>query len=100
MNQKLEQYLQFFIDHRQKNQSEWLAYAEFTVNSKVYLTTKISPFMANYERELRMGANIRKKRKIEKVTDFVERIQKEVGAVLKKAQEEMKRQADKKRKEV
>ena len=89
MNQKLEQYLQFFIDHWQKNQSEWLAYVEFTVNSKVYLTTKISPFMENYERELRIGANIRKK---EKVTEFVERIQKQVGAVLKKAQEEMKRQ--------
>jgi len=41
------------------------------VNSKVYLTTKISPFMENYERELRIGANIRKK---EKVTEFVERI--------------------------
>ena len=56
--------------------------------------------MANYERELRIGADIRRKRKIEKVTEFVERIQKEVGVVLKKAQEEMKRQADKKRKEV
>ena len=97
MNQKLEQYLQFFMDYRQKNQFEQLVYIEFTVNSKVYLTT---PFMANYERELRIGADIRRKRKIEKVTEFVERIQKEVGAVLKKAQEEMKRQADKKRKEV
>ena len=44
------------------------------MNSKVYLTTKISPFMANYERELRIGADIRRKRKIEKVTEFVERI--------------------------
>ena len=33
---------------------EWLASAEFTVNNKVYTATKVSPFMANYGRELRM----------------------------------------------
>jgi len=30
--------------------------------------------MENYRRELRMGANIRRKRKIEKVMKFVERM--------------------------
>ena len=48
--------------------------------------------MVNYSRELRMGANIRK-RKIEKTTEFVERIkkvQKEAGVALRKVQEEMK----------
>ena len=29
MNQELEQYLRFFIDHRQKDWPEWLASAEF-----------------------------------------------------------------------
>jgi len=37
---------------------------------------KISPFIANYERELRMGTDIRKKEKVEKATEFVERIKK------------------------
>ena len=58
--------------------------------------------MANYGRELRMGIDVRKKEKIEKTTEFVERIKKiqeEVGAALRKAQEKMKRQADKGRKE-
>ena len=55
MNQKLEQYLRFFIDHRQKDWPEWLASAEFAVNNKVHTTTKVLPFMANYGRELRMG---------------------------------------------
>jgi len=44
--------------------------------------------MANYERELRMGGDIRKREKVEKVTEFVEKIRKvqeEVGTVLKKA---------------
>ena len=55
MNQELEQYLRFFVDHRQKDWLEWLASAEFAVNNKVHTTTKVSPFMANYGRELRMG---------------------------------------------
>ena len=46
------------------------------VNNKVYSETKISLFMANYSRKLRMEADIRKKRKVEKVTEFVERIKK------------------------
>jgi len=58
MNQELEQYLQFFVEHRQKDWPEWLALAKFAVNNKVYTATKISPFMANYEREMRMGGDI------------------------------------------
>ena len=102
MNQELEQYLWFFIDHRQKDWPEWLVLAEFTINNKVHLTTKVSPFMVNYRRELRMGGDIRKKEKMEKATEFAERmkkVQEEVGAALKKIQEEMKRYADRSRKE-
>ena len=76
--------------------------AEFVVNNKVYTTIKILPFMANYGREMRMGGDIQKRGKVEKVTEFVERMKKvyeEAGAVLKKAQEDMKRQADRERKE-
>jgi len=97
MNQELEQYLRFFIEYRQRDWPEWLATAEFVVNNKVHSATKVLPFMANYGRELQIGADIRRKGKVEKVTEFVERIRKvqeEVGAALRKAQEEMKRQAD------
>jgi len=57
----------------------------------------MSPFRMNYGRELRMGVDIRKKEKVEKIIEFAERmkrVQEEAGAALKKAQEEMKRQAD------
>ena len=57
--------------------------------------------MANYRRELKMGIDIRRKKKIEKATEFAKRmkkVQEEVGAVLKKAQEEIKRQVDRGRK--
>ena len=40
--------------------------AEFAVNNKVYLATKISLFIVNYRRELRMEADIRIKRKYRK----------------------------------
>ena len=46
------------------------------INNKVYSATKISLFMVNYRRELRMRVNIRKKGKIEKATEFVERMKK------------------------
>jgi len=39
MNQELEQYLRFFVDHRQKDWPEWLVTAEFAINNKAYLTT-------------------------------------------------------------
>ena len=76
--------------------------AEFTVNNKVHTATKVLPFMANYEKELRMGGDIRRKEKVESVTEFVERmkkVHKEAEAALKKTQEEMKRYADGSRKE-
>ena len=76
--------------------------AEFVVNNKIHTATKVLPFIANYRRELRIGADIRKKGKVEKITEFVERIKKihkEVRATLKKVQEDMKKQIDKGRKE-
>ena len=98
----MEQYLRFFIDHRQEDWLEWLALAEFAVNNKIHMATKVSPFRANYGRELRMRGDIRKKGKVERVTEFVERmkkVHKEARATLKKMQKDMKRQADRGRKE-
>ena len=72
------------------------------MNNKVHTATKVLPFMTNYGRELRMGGNIRKKEKVEKAIEFVERMKKvheEAGAALKKVQKDMKRQADRKKKE-
>ena len=87
INQELEQYLRFFVEHRQKDWLEWLASAEFAVNNKPHTTTKVLPFMVNYGRELRMGEDIRKKGKVESVMEFVERMKKvheEAGVALKR----------------
>ena len=59
--------------------------------------------MANYSRKLRMKTDIKRKEKVEKIIEFVERtkkVQKEAEAILRKAQEEMKWQIDKRRRKV
>jgi len=76
--------------------------AEFAVNNKVHTVTKVSPFMANYGREMRMGGDIRKKGKVENVMEFVERMKKvhaEAEVALRKTQKKMKRYVDRGRKE-
>ena len=91
-----------YINHRQNNWAEWLAMAEFAFNNKVHTATKMSPFQANYGREPRMGFDIRKKGKNEKAEEFAREMKErheEARAALVKAQEEMKRQADRSRKE-
>ena len=60
------------------------------MNNKIHTATKISPFIANYGKELRMRGDIRKKEKVEKAMEFVKR--------MKKVQEDMKRQVDRGRK--
>ena len=57
------------------------------MNNKIHTATKVSLFMVNYRRELRMGGDIRKKGKVESAMEFVERMKKvheEAGAALKK----------------
>jgi len=76
--------------------------AEFAFNNKVHTATKMSLFQANYGREPKMGFDIRKKEKNEKVEEFVKEMKErheEARAALVKSQEEMKRQADRSRKE-
>ena len=63
------------------------------VDNQVYSTTKISPFIANYGQELRIGADIKRKEKIKKAIKFVEKIKKvqeEAEVVFKKVQKEIK----------
>jgi len=96
-NQELEQYLRMFVDYCQEQWPNWLGTAEFTYNNKVNSSTKVLSFMANNSRNPRMGFEIRKKEKVlraEKFAAKMKEIQEEAQAVLRKAQEEMKKQAD------
>ena len=50
--------------------------AKFVVNNKTYLATKVSLFIANYSKDLRIEVDIRRKGKVEKITKFSERMKK------------------------
>jgi len=100
INQELEQYLRMFIDHRQEQWPKWLGTAEFTYNNKKHTATQISPFEANYGLSPRMGFEGRRGKRFEAAEEFAERmkqVQEEVKAALGKAQEEMRKYADRKR---
>jgi len=67
------------------------------------LATKVFYFIAKYERELRIEVDIRRKEKMEKTIEFIERmkrIQEKTGAVLRKVQEKIKKQTNQGRKEI
>jgi len=92
-----------FINYRQEQWPDWLGIAEFVYNNKTHSSTKVSPFKANYGQDPRMGFEMRRKGKYEGVEKFITKIkeiQEEAKAALEKAQEEMKKYADRKRAEV
>jgi len=70
MNQELEQYLRFFIEYQQRDWPEWLATVEFAVNNKDIA------FYSKLWKRVKDGMDIRRKGKVEKAMEFVERIKK------------------------
>jgi len=99
INQELEQYLRVFINHKQEQWPDWLEIVEFMYNNKIHMVTKILLFKVNYGQDPRMGFERRKKKKYKAAEKFIERIKKiqeEAKVVLGKAQEEMKKFANRK----
>jgi len=100
VNQKLEQYLRMFINHRQEQWPEWLGTAEFAYNNKAHSSTQTLPFKANYGQDPRMGFERKRKGKYQGTEKFIEKmkgIQEEAKVALGRAQEEIKKYADRKR---
>jgi len=75
---------------------------EFAYNNKVHSGTKVLPFQANSGQNSRMGFEMRKKGKVKSTKRFVEQmkeIQEEAKVALAKAQEDMRKYADRHRSE-
>ena len=71
-------------------------------NNKIHMVTKILPFKANYGQDPRMGFEGRRRGKYKVAEKFVERmkrIQEKAKVILEKAQKEMKKFANRKRRE-
>jgi len=101
-NQELKQYLRVFTDHKQEQWPDWLGTVEFTYNNKIHTATKTSPFKINYGQDPRMGFEGRRKGKYEAAGKFIEKmkkIQEEAKVALGKAQEEMKKFTNRRRRE-
>ena len=47
---------------------------KFAINNKIHSATKVSLLMVDYSREMKMGADIRKKKRVEKTIEFTERM--------------------------
>ena len=89
-----------FIDHHQEQWPEWLGTAEFAYNNKVYTGTKVSSFQANSGQNPRMGFELRKRGRFkgaEKFTKRIKEVQEKAKATLDKAQEDIRRYADRHR---
>jgi len=75
---------------------------QFAYNNKVHIATKTLPFKANYGQDPKIGFKGRRKEKYKVAEKFVKRmkkIQEEAKTVLGKVQEEMKKFANRKRRE-
>ena len=86
-----------FIDYCQEQWPEWLETVEFTYNNKVHTGTKVLPFQANSGQNSRMGFELRKKGKYERVEQFVKKMEKvegEAKTALAKTPEDMRQYAD------
>ena len=76
--------------------------AEFTYNNKIHSAIKVLFFRVNCGQDPRMGFEGRKRGRYEAAGEFMERIkriQEKAKVVLKKAQEEIKQYANRKRRE-
>ena len=76
--------------------------AEFVYNNKVHAATKTSLFKANYSQDPKMGFEERRKGKYKVAEKFVEKmrkIQEKAKAALEKVQEEIKKFANRRRRE-
>jgi len=77
-----------------------LGIAEFVYNNKAHSSTQTSPFKANYKQDPRIGFERKRKGKYQGAKKFIEKmkgIQEEAKAALGRAQEEIKKYADRKR---
>jgi hypothetical protein len=94
VNQEIEQYLRLFVNYRQDDWVDWLPLAEFAYNNRVQASTRMTPFMANYGHNPRMGTEPIRDSTVEGVNEFTSRmnqLQEECEAALKQAADDMSR---------
>ena len=99
INQEIGTFLQHYMNYQQDDWTNWLAAAEFQYNNKRHMAIERTPFKLNFERHSWKG-DLMVKMDIPQVEDFLIRLQnswEQATKVMEKAQKNMKKQFDKKR---
>jgi len=99
INQEIGTFLQHYINYRQDDWSEYIAAAEFQYNNKKYVAIGQTPFILNFGRHPWKG-NLEVQTEIPRLEEFLIGLQKsceEATKSMEVAQEVMKKQFDKKR---
>ena len=102
VNQILEDYLRFFVSHRQNDWVDLLPMAEFAYNNSVSASTGVSPFLMQYGSHPRMTANMPRSEQVpaaEELATKLKSISEEASAMLKISAERYKENANNERKE-
>jgi len=97
---EIETYLRIWCNDTQKDWSEWLAIAEFSINIKPASATGVSPYKLSHGRIPNFGVSPRRTGRNESLEEFRSRLiaaQKEAAAAIRHANELMKKQSDKHR---
>ena len=100
VNQEIEEYLQFYISHRQNNWVKYLPMGEFAYNNSVSETTGYSPFYLQYGLHPQFSIETPRTEIVpaaEELAKHMKDIESEANASITMAHERYKEQADKKR---
>ena len=98
VNQILEDYLRFFVSHRQNDWVQMLPMAEFAYNNSVSASTGVSPFKMMYGSHPRMTADMPRSESVpaaEELAKTLKQISEEANAMLKMSSDRYKGNADK-----
>ena len=75
INQEIGTFLQYYVNYKQDDWTEWLAMAEFTYNDKRHIVTGKTPFKLNFRRHPWKG-DLMVQMEIPQVEEFMKNIQK------------------------
>lgn len=103
VNKFLETYLRCFVGNKPKSWAKWLHWAEFSYNTSPHMTTKYTPFKILYGRDPPVVNRVsRGQTPVDSVDEILQErdiILDELRVQLLRAQQKMKSNADKKRRE-
>ena len=98
VNKEVQKFLQIYCFDKQDQWANWLAIAQFSINSKKHTSTKVAPFKATWSYMPCMGIEPLPVNKAPAATEFMAEMEGTLESMrknLEKAKEQMKLNADK-----